>query len=96
MSASPNGRTYDLLAVEEPLEIRLAYHHAGALEQKSISITMRTPGNDFELAAGFLLTEGIIHEAADLVEVRHCGPPVGPLKLRNVTRVELRPDAPVD
>ena len=44
--------TQDLLAVEEPLEIRL-----GA---RPVSITMRTPGSDFDLAAGFLFTEGII------------------------------------
>jgi FdhD protein len=86
----------DALAVEEPLEIRLAYHQDGAIQQKSISITMRTPGHDFELAAGFLLTEGIIHSREELAGVRHCGPPVGPLRLRNVVRVELRPEVVVD
>ena len=59
---NPNGitTTNDTLAVEEPLEIRLNYGPANARIQKSISVTMRTPGNDTELAIGFLYTEGII------------------------------------
>ncbi|MCE6989258.1 formate dehydrogenase accessory sulfurtransferase FdhD [Dyadobacter sp. CY323] len=57
----------DNLAVEEPLEIRLKYLEAGKFREKSISVTMRTPGNDEELAAGFLFTEGIIRNA-DQVE----------------------------
>ncbi len=86
----------DLLAVEEPLEIRLAYQQDGHREQKSISITMRTPGHDFELAAGFLRTEGIIRSPQQLAGIRHCGPPVGDLKLRNVVRVELAPSVAID
>jgi FdhD protein len=54
----------DLLAVEEPLEIRL--------RNEAISVTMRTPGNDFELAAGFLFTEGILHSAGEIGSMRHC------------------------
>jgi FdhD protein len=50
----------DELAVEEPLEIQLAWQDATGFVQKNISVTMRTPGNDAELAAGFLFTEGII------------------------------------
>jgi FdhD protein len=46
----------DILAVEEPLEIRLSF----AQQQRNISVTMRTPGHDAELAAGFLFTEGIL------------------------------------
>lgn len=49
----------DDVSVEEPLEIRVAYHVADKKETKNISVTMRTPGNDAELAAGFLFTEGI-------------------------------------
>lgn len=86
----------DNLAVEEPLEIRLVFARDGKPIQRSISVTMRTPGDDFELAAGFLLTEGIVHSAGDLAVVRHCGPPVGPLGLRNVVRVELRAGVEVD
>ena len=61
----------DLLAAEEPMEIRLEYTTGGKRHQKSISVTMRTPGNDFELAVGFLFTEGIIKSAADIVSVKH-------------------------
>lgn len=52
----------DMLVVEEPLEIRMQYKESGADIQKTISITMRTPGNDTFLAAGFLFTEGIIKD----------------------------------
>ncbi len=56
-----NGFPYtDDISVEEPLEIRVSYGAEGKKESKNISVTMRTPGNDAELAAGFLFTEGII------------------------------------
>lgn len=86
----------DQLAVEEPLEIRLTYQAEGKRVQRSISITMRTPGHDAELATGFLLGEGIIRGPADIASVRPCGPAVGPLQLQNVVRVELRADVAVD
>jgi FdhD protein len=54
----------DLLAVEEPLEIRVG--------GSSLSITMRTPGHDFELAAGFLISEGVVAHAGDIAAIRHC------------------------
>ena len=57
----------DFLAIEEPLEIRLDLGSS----QKSISITMRTPGNDFELAAGFLFTEGIIQNKSQIENIEH-------------------------
>jgi FdhD protein len=53
----------DFIAAEEPLEIRV--------EDRSIAVVMRTPGEDRELAAGFLLTEGLIRSADDLKEIRH-------------------------
>src|SRR5689334_19974809 len=55
----------DELAVEEPLEIQLSY---GGLE-KTVSVTMRTPGQDKELAAGFLFTEGIIQHNRQVMEI---------------------------
>lgn len=59
----------DTLAVEEPLEIKLAYGPANNRKIKSISVTMRTPGNDAELAIGFLLTEGVLRETYDIERI---------------------------
>ena len=56
----------DLVAIEEPLELRLAYGPAGARAVKSISVTMRTPGHDAELAAGFLVTEGLVSDESHI------------------------------
>jgi len=67
----------DVLAVEEPLEIRIGWDHDGKVEHRAVSITMRTPGNDAELAAGFLFTEGIIHNPAQIKQIRHCGLKIG-------------------
>jgi len=58
---------FDELAVEEPLEIRLQYGPSGNRREQPISITMRTPGHDAELATGFLFTEGIIHHASAIL-----------------------------
>lgn len=55
----------DTLAVEEPFELRV-----GA---RPLTVTMRTPGHDVELAHGFLLTEGVIASAADVLTARYCG-----------------------
>ncbi|PQJ11127.1 formate dehydrogenase accessory sulfurtransferase FdhD [Flavipsychrobacter stenotrophus] len=59
----------DILAVEEPLEIRLAFLLDGKRTEKNISVTMRTPGNDEELVMGFLFTEGIITSSDDIATV---------------------------
>lgn len=56
----------DVLATEEPLEIRINYGTADARIQKNLSVTMRTPGADTELAVGFLFTEGIIKQYSDV------------------------------
>ncbi|HLJ74538.1 MAG TPA: formate dehydrogenase accessory sulfurtransferase FdhD, partial [Thermoanaerobaculia bacterium] len=72
-------RNDDVLAVEEPLEIRA--------NDKNISVTMRTPGDDYDLAAGFLFTEGLIRSAEDIESIRHWGSP-------NVVRVGLK--IPID
>lgn len=60
----------DALAAEEPLEIRLLYGPAHNRKQQSITVTMRTPGQDHELAAGFLFTEGLITTATDITDIR--------------------------
>jgi FdhD protein len=59
----------DHLAVEEPLEIVLLFRRRAMLVRKPISITMRTPGQDQELAVGFLYTEGIVHHRNAIEEV---------------------------
>ncbi|HNA94182.1 MAG TPA: formate dehydrogenase accessory sulfurtransferase FdhD, partial [Saprospiraceae bacterium] len=59
--------TDDFLAVEEPLEIKIVYGPKENRISKTISITMRTPGEDRELALGFLFTEGIINQPADIL-----------------------------
>lgn len=73
----------DLLAAEEPMAIRL--------NDQDVSVTMRTPGNDFELAAGFLLTEGIVRPD-DVAGIRYC---VSGKQEFNVVTVDLRPGAEV-
>src|ERR1700741_3866682 len=74
----------DLLAVEEPLEIRLGCDSGGRRTHRAVSITMRTPGHDLELAVGFLFTEGILVAREQVAGVRACGG-------GNVARVDLRP-----
>src|ERR1700761_261370 len=59
----------DSVVIEEPLEIQLSYGRTNPPAVKSITVTMRTPGNASELAAGFLLTEGVIRDAADVVNI---------------------------
>jgi FdhD protein len=77
------------LAVEEPLEIRLSCGMDGRRSHRGISITMRTPGHDDELAIGFLFTEGIIAAREQVMGVRACG-------AGNVVRVDLQPQVAVD
>src|SRR5690606_28093951 len=86
----------DSVAVEEPLEIQLCASSTEDSAAKSISITMRTPGNDEELALGFLFTEGIITGPEQVASATHCGPEAPATGYRNVIRVELNPDVHVD
>ena len=86
----------DRVAAEEPLEIRIAYSTPDGRATRSISITMRTPDNDVELAAGFLFTESIVGNAADIASIETCGPPAPDTGHHNVVRVELAADVAVD
>ncbi len=80
--------TNDILAAEEPLEIKLEYGPATARKQKSLSVTMRTPGNDAELATGFLFTEGIISRFSDIKSITTL--------LENIVQVSLAEDINLD
>ena len=81
----------DFLAAEEPLEIRLLFGPAEDRRQQSVSVTMRTPGQDFDLAIGFLFTEGIIQNADSIQAIKHCGG-----FDQNVVRVELKEDVSIN
>lgn len=85
----------DLLAAEEPLEIRIGFGPHSMREQKSIAITMRTPGNDLELTVGFLFTEGIISKTSDLTHIDHCTDSQGE-RSENVVRAEIHPNVDFD
>ncbi len=86
----------DQISVEEPLEIRLSFKEGGSRQEQSISITMRTPGQDEVLALGFLAGEAIIHGPADVIEVEHCGPSSPDKGLHNVLKVVLADSVKVD
>ncbi|HYI12348.1 MAG TPA: formate dehydrogenase accessory sulfurtransferase FdhD [Thermoanaerobaculia bacterium] len=75
------SETDDVLSVEEPLEIRIG--------EKPVSVTLRTPGDDFDLVAGFLFTESILHAGTDVAAIGHWGSP-------NVVRVDLAEGMKVD
>ncbi|MGI8555019.1 MAG: formate dehydrogenase accessory sulfurtransferase FdhD [Pyrinomonadaceae bacterium] len=86
----------DSLAVEEPLEIRLGFTENGRRKHKGVSITMRTPGDDFELAAGFLFTEGIVKSANEIKQIKHCGVFGKGGVYDNTVRVDLQSDVEID
>lgn len=76
----------DDLATEEPLEIRLV---AGG-RTRTLAVTMRTPGNDFELAAGFLFSEGVIREREEIAGISYCiDPRVDAQQRYNIVNVQL-------
>ena len=86
----------DSVVVEEPLEIRLV---AGPIEKRKgrgLSITMRTPGHDFELAIGFLVSEGIVQTAAQIQSTEFCGTVADGEETSNIVRIELAPETSFD
>jgi FdhD protein len=83
----PPRAAADLVAAEEPLEIRV--------RGKSIAVTMRTPGHDAELAAGFLLSEGILRQRSDVLEIAPCETGES-FQTGNILNVFLAPSVEVD
>ena len=83
-AGQPPAHEEDELAHEEPLEIRV--------RGRAVSVTMRTPGHDEELAAGFLTTEGMIQRRADVLRIEPCGRNED----GNLVNVQLAPEVSVD
>jgi FdhD protein len=87
-AGEPSLTREDLLAVEEPLEIRVG--------GRALVVTMRTPGHDFDLAAGFLVSEGVITRGEHFSTARYCaGVNDGGQNTYNVMDVSLAPDVPL-
>ena len=69
VSEASSRRRRDAVAVEEPLEIRIATVPG---EEHQVAVTMRTPGDDFDLTAGFLFSEGLLTHRSDVADLRYC------------------------
>jgi len=96
VDAAEASSTADVVAAEEPLGIRLGYSRPdGSRAEEDVSITMRTPGYDADLAVGFLFTEGIIHSHSEVQGVVPRGQP-DLNGLINSVRVDLVPGVEVD
>ncbi len=85
----------DLVVAEEPLEIRVGYGSANQREQTTLTVTMRTPGDDEHLCLGFLFSEGIIDNQRDVLSAEYC-PASDPGAEENIMRLELAPDLPFE
>jgi FdhD protein len=91
-AAATVERRWDLLAAEEPLEVRVSWEEGGRRVRHSVAVTMRTPGHDFELAAGFCFSEGIVPGREAIWNVAYCQDADEP----NVVEVGLEPGVPFD
>ena len=81
--------TEDFISIEEPLEISLKYKDNEKFISKSLSITMRTPGNDEDLVRGFLFNEQIIENIKDIESIESFGEKVGQYNIQNKIIVTL-------
>ncbi len=82
----------DLLAVEEPLEIILQYGASDSRKETTLAITMRTPGHDKDLVAGFLVGEGLVNDSKDILSIRPC---LSKENKDNTIKVHLAPHVPL-
>ena len=80
----------DSVSVEEPLEMRLKYKTNIKWEIQSISITMRTPGNDDDLIRGFLYNERIIENMNEIDSIEHQGDISGDYNLQNIIEATIK------
>jgi FdhD protein len=87
LAGEKQSRKDDEVVAEEPLELRLVTNGA----QRTLAVTMRTPGNDFELAAGFAYNEAIVRTRDELAGITYClDPSIDPDQRYNIVNVELR------
>lgn len=91
-SSSPDEEHKDMVATEEPLEIRLTHGEEGNRKEMPLAVTMRTPGHDLELVTGFLFSESIIDKAEDILQIRHCASVTSEDERGNVVKVQLAPE----
>jgi FdhD protein len=93
----PSGATerLDEVATEEPLEIRILRPDGGTRAPHRLAVTMRTPGSDFELVAGFLLSEGVVRRREEIARLDHCVDPAEPER-ENIVNVTLADGVPFD
>jgi FdhD protein len=90
-----SSRDRDDVVVEEPMEIRLSWIGPGGdRRSESVAVTMRTPGDDFDLVAGFLHGEGLVRRPGDLLEITYC--PGDREQAFNVVEARLGPGVPFD
>ncbi|MCA9821948.1 MAG: formate dehydrogenase accessory sulfurtransferase FdhD [Dehalococcoidia bacterium] len=85
----------DHVAAEEPMETRILWEQDGPLHRKSIAVTMRTPGDDFALAAGFLFSEGLLATRNDIADISYCRDE-HEQQAHNIVSVTLRPGLAFD
>ena len=86
----------DEVAIEEPLEFSICFGPTSSRSNKNIAITMRTPGNDFELAIGFLFSEGVINNKNDILSVSRNRELVDDSNAENTVLIELNESVKVD
>jgi FdhD protein len=86
----------DLVVAEEPLEIRIGYEPVSSREQVTITVTMRTPGDDEHLCLGFIYSEGMISSANDILSAKYCSNIGEEDGGENVMRVELASDISIN
>jgi len=86
----------DSVVVEEPVEIRVVFGPAEKRSMRSVSITMRTPGHDRELAAGFLLSENLLTSPSQIESVSTRGVDSEGKPTGNIVRVDVKPDVEIE
>lgn len=81
----------DFVSIEEPLEIRMAFYGENARERHNVSVTMRTPGHDEDLALGFLFTENLIPSIEAVESVQRLDPGFRKSQRDNIIQINLKP-----